>query len=109
MFKGLTDQDFGEVVGALVSGIDFDEVKLVGMGPKPVPLVQVIAGPVGDVVVGCKDECTLIIFKDSGANGGRNEVWNFEDGTRFNQHAFEGQEGLEGVREGIVLGFQGGA
>ena len=98
MLKGLADQNFGEVIGALVAGVDFDEFELIGMVPKPVPFVEVIAGPVGDVVIGCKDKCALIVFKYSGADGGRNRVGNFKNGARFNQHTFEGQEGLQGIR-----------
>ena len=79
VLKGLADQNFGEVIGALVAGVDFDEFKLIGMVPKPVPLVEEVAGTVGDAVIGREEVGTLVILKDSSTHGSADGRRNVQD------------------------------
>ena len=68
VFEELPHKRLGEVISLLVSGVDLDDDELVGVRPKPVPLVEEIAGPVGDTVVDCQVIGALIVFKDAGLN-----------------------------------------
>ena len=75
MFKQFSGKSFGEVIGALVFGIDLFQLEFIGIVPKPVPFIQEISGAVGDAVVQGQQESALIVFKDIGSDGGGDGRW----------------------------------
>ncbi len=44
------------------------------MVPKEMPLNQEILGLIGDALLGGKQQCAIVIFKDAAAKNGRLEV-----------------------------------
>lgn len=51
--KQLAGQGLGKVVCTLKARFNFVDLEFISMRPKPVPLVEKVAGSVGDVVSGC--------------------------------------------------------
>ena len=70
MIKQFTGQGLSEIIRKLIMSSNFVDLKLITVGPKPVPLVEKVAGAVGDAMIGRKIVSTLVILKDSGTHGG---------------------------------------
>ncbi len=77
VFKNFAVEAFGKVVGQLVSGRNLKhfDVSIANMVPKEAPLNQEILGPISDALLGSKQQCAVVIFKDSAANGRLEVRW----------------------------------
>ncbi len=65
------------VVGQLFRGSNLKrfDVSFANVVPKEVPLNQEILGPVSDALLGSKQQCSVVIFKDAAANGRLEVRW----------------------------------
>ena len=70
VLEEFSGQSLGEVISTLITGINFDNLELMGVGPKPVPAIQEVACSSGDAMVVGQVEGSLIVFKGLSANGG---------------------------------------
>ena len=89
------------------------------MVPKPVKFVEKVSGAVGDAVVRCQEEGSLVVLEDLGSNGGMEwakslnrmligVMTDLKMSHSLNQHTFQGEECLQSVRESGVFGFESG-
>ena len=65
-FKDLTGETFGEVVGALVVGVNFehDDLTRLHVAPEEVPLDVEVLGTRGETLIGGQQEGTIVVFED---------------------------------------------
>ena len=93
-----TRQGLGKVIGLLVVGIDLVHLEFVLVSPKPVPLVEKVAGAVGDAIVGRKIIGTLVVLKCTGAHGGPDGGRKIEAVDGFKEETLDREQGLERIR-----------
>jgi hypothetical protein len=77
-FENFAVEALGKVVGQLICGgnnLKHFNVAIKNMVPKEVPLNQEILGLVGDALLGSKQQCSVVIFKDAAANGRLEVRW----------------------------------
>ena len=67
----------GKVVGQLIRGgnLKHFDVSVANMVPKEVPLNQETLGPISDALLGSKELCSIVIFKDAAMNGRLEVRW----------------------------------
>lgn len=109
VFKGLTRERLGEVIGSLVDRFNLDQDELLAVLPEPVPFDQEVLGPVGEALVGGKVEGPLVVLKDSGSDGVREGPRDQQCGNNFIEGSAEREQSSEGVAQGSVFGLEGGA
>jgi hypothetical protein len=72
----------GEVVSTLSSGVNLQDVDVLRLcayiGPEVVPLYMEVLGPVGESLVGCQVDGSLIVFHYSGRDGSTQGVKSVE-------------------------------
>ena len=98
VFEQFTRQGLGKVIGLLVVGIDLVHFEFVLMGPKPMPLVEKVAGAIGDAIVGRKIIGTLVVLKCTGAHGGPDGRRKIEAVDGFKEETLDWEQGLERIR-----------
>ncbi len=77
-FKNFAVEALGKIVGQLICGGDLKHfnVAVANMVPKEVPLNhQEILGPVSDALLGSKQQCSVVVFKDAAANSRLEVRW----------------------------------
>jgi hypothetical protein len=64
--KDLTGETFGEVVGALVVGVDFEHEDLtrLHMAPEEVPFDVEVLGTRGETLIGGQNKGAIVVFED---------------------------------------------
>ena len=66
------------------------------------PLDQEVFGAIGKAQGVCKQESSIVVFKDLAANGGPDVIWQEEAPNNFDE------EGMHAGAQGRVLRLQGG-
>ena len=89
VLEEFSGQSLGEVISTLITGINFDNLELMGVGPKPVPAIQEVACPSSDAMVVGQVEGSLIIFEGLSTNGGLDGAWQVDLSGSFQQDSFE--------------------
>ena len=76
-FENFSIEALGKVVSQLVSGCNLEhfDISVADVVPKEVPLNQEILGPVSDALLGSKQQCSVVVFKEAAANGGLEVNW----------------------------------
>ena len=73
------------------------------------PLDQEVFGAIGKALGVCKQESSIVVFKDSAANGGPGDViWQMEAPNNFDEEGTQWQESTHAGAQGRVLRLQGG-
>ena len=90
-FENFSVETLGEVVGQLVCGgnLEHFDISVANMVPKEVPLNQEVLGPIGDALLDCKEQSTIVVFKDAATDGGRKIRWkaqSVDNGSRVRIH-----------------------
>ena len=67
----------GKAVGQLVSSgnLEHFDISVADMVPEEMPLNQEVLGVVGNRLLGGKQQCAIVVFKDSAANGRLKVRW----------------------------------
>ena len=67
----------GKVVGQLVSSgnLEHFDISVADMVPEEMPLNQEVLGAVGNTLLGGKQQCAIVVFKDAAANGRLKVRW----------------------------------
>ena len=74
VFKTISGQTLGHVVGPLFLGTNFLNIKGTfrpDVGPEVMPLDQIILGPASDVLICGKEKRPIVVLK----NGALNSAW----------------------------------
>ena len=77
-FKDFAVEALGKIVGRLlICGGDLKhfDVSIAILVPKEVPLYQEILHPVSDALLGSKQQCSIVVFKDAATNGRLEVRW----------------------------------
>ena len=76
-FENFSVEALGKVVCQLVCGgnLEHFDISVANMVPKEVPLNQEILGAVGNALLGSKQQCSIVVFKDAATNGGLEVRW----------------------------------
>ena len=76
-FKNFSIEALGKVVSQLVSGCNLEHfnVSVADVVPKEVPLNQEVLGAICNALLGSKQQSTIVVFKDSAANGRLEVRW----------------------------------
>ena len=107
--KQFSRQWLGEVVGSLVAGVDFVDLKLLCMFPKPVPFVEKVPSAVSDPVIHSKVICSLVVLKDSSAYSSAELRRNIQGLECFTESTFDWKQDSQSVGESSVFSLKGGA
>ena len=89
--------------------VDLKNGELLGLIPKPVPLVEKVACAVCDAVIGGQVVRVLVVLEDAGSNSGIDNTADVEFRGGFQNNSFENEEGPEGLGQGNIFGFSCGA
>ena len=76
--------------------IDLKNGELLGLIPKPVPLVEKVARAICDAVIGGQVVRGLVVLEDAGSNSGIDNTADVEFCGGFQNNSFENEEGPEG-------------
>lgn len=70
-FENFAVETLGKVIGQLFCSGDLENfnIAVLNMVPEEVPLDKKILGPIGDALLGCKKQSTIVVFKDTTTNG----------------------------------------
>jgi hypothetical protein len=66
VFEQFTQQGLGKVIGLLVVCVTLMHIEFILVRPKPMPLVEKVAGAIGDAIVGRKIIGTLVVLTEGG-------------------------------------------
>ena len=89
--------------------VDLKNGELLGLIPKPVPLVEKVGRAICDAVIGGQVVRGLVVLEDAGSNSGIDNTADVEFRGGFQDNSFENEEGPEGRGQGNVFGFSCGA
>jgi hypothetical protein len=108
-FENFAVETLGKVIGQLLSGGNFKDfdIAIANMVPEEMPLDKKVFGPIGDALLGCKKQSTVVVFKDTTTNCGL-EVWGKSQCIdNFTKEISEREQSAHTCTESGVLGFQG--
>ncbi len=76
-FENFSVEALGKVVSQLVcsGNLEHFDISVANMVPEEVPLNQEILGAVGDALLGSKQQCAIVVFKDAATNGRLGVRW----------------------------------
>ena len=76
-FENFAVEALGMVVSQLIrsGNLKHFNVSITNMVTKELPLNQEILGPVSDALLGGKQQCSAVVFKDAAANGRLEVRW----------------------------------
>ena len=92
-FENFSVETLGEVIGQLVGGgnLEHFNISVANVVPKEVPLNQEVLGAVSNALLGCKKQCTIVVFKDSATNGRLEVRWQSQFFADFSKKVTEWQ------------------
>ena len=76
-FENFSIEALGKVVSQLVSGCNLEHfnISVADVVPKEVPLNQEVLGAISNALLSSEQQSTVIVFKDSAANGRLEVRW----------------------------------
>ena len=76
-FENFSVEALGKVIGQLVGCGNLEDfnVSIANMVPEEVPLNQEVLGAVSNALLGSKQQCAIVVFKDAATNGRLEVRW----------------------------------
>ena len=76
-FENFSVEALCEKVGQLVccGNLEHLDISVANMVPKEVPLNQEVLGPIGDALLGGKQQCSIVVLKNMATDGGLEVRW----------------------------------
>jgi hypothetical protein len=98
------------IVSHLLLSVDLDDLNSTSLdiGPEEMPLDREVFGGIGKALGVCKQESSIVTFKDSAANGGPDVIWQEDAPNDFNKEGTQWQESKHAGAKGRVLRLHGG-
>ncbi len=109
-FENFSVEALGKIVSQLVSGCNLEhfDIAIANMVPEEVPLNQEVLGAISNALLGSEKQSTVVVFKDSAANGRLEVRWQSQFLADFSKKVTQWQQSPHACTESRVLRFQCG-
>jgi hypothetical protein len=108
VLEGLPWKTFSEIVSALNTRTDLEDLELsvAVVSPKPMVLDKHVTSAAGDAMGSCQDEAAVVVLEGAAANARDDLGRELQGGDDFEQQTFERKKGAKGCAERNILAFQ---